>query len=693
MGGTSHDSDARVGVGVPEPVVSAAGPVMAGRLRARLHVWQRMFPNNKLVLSWVEHGVLVPFAGEAPAAHHRASTIRGADELRFTREQIGSLLARKVIQRGRPKVCCPLGVVPKKGPKRFRLIHNVRYVNAHLARLPFKYESITDLQYLLKPGEWMVKFDLEAGYHHIPLHPSQWELYGFEFEGEQYMWRQLFFGLSPACYVFTVVLRALCARWRARGIRLVHYIDDILVVGPRNLVREQGLLVRAELEALGFLMNMAKSVVEPVQQVDFLGFDVDSRGEPRLTVPTARVDKLRAALLELQAAGLAPVPVRSVARVAGQIMSMSLALAPARLFTRELYRVIDSMHRQDLPDGWRARVHIHALAREEIDFWLRCFDRWNGLPIGRTAGVVEVQVTSDASHLHGWGGWIENPAVRLQLPLEAGVVRTFNAQGRWTVLTADEHINLQELRGWYFTARALRSEIPRGSRVRPRLDNTTAIAYINNGGGRLPLFTAVVRDIWHLAVEEGWLMQPAIHIRGEHNVLADYLSRNFDQSDWMFNPKYFEELDALWGPHTYDRSASYVNHQNNLPYDSLYYDPFATGHDTFTQRWGGHNNWCNGNFAILSRYIAHARDCAARVTFIVPRWPREWWHVLCAECVAWRELPRAHDLFLPGDRHSAFPGGRPPWRVYAFRVDFRQTADSLALRKLAHALPWSARRM
>ena len=220
-------------------------------------------------------------------------------------------------------------------------------------------------------------------------------------------------------------------------------------------------------------MNMAKSVVEPVQQVEFLGFDVDSRGEPRLTVPAARVDKLRAALLELQAAGLAPVPVRSVARVAGQIMSMSLALAPARLFTRELYRVIDSMHRQDLPDGWRARVHIHALAREEIDFWLRCFDRWNGLPIGRTAGVVEVQVTSDASHLHGWGGWIENPAVRLQLPLEAGVVRTFNAQGRWTVLTADEHINLQELRGWYFTARALRSEIPRGSRVRRRLDNTT----------------------------------------------------------------------------------------------------------------------------------------------------------------------------------------------------------------------------
>ena len=209
---TFRDSDAREGVGAPEPVVAAKGPVMAGRLRARLHVWQRMFPHKRLVLSWVEHGVLVPFAGAAPAAHHRASSIRGAKECRFAREQVGNLLARGVIIRGQPKVCCPLGVVPQKGPKRFCLIHNVRYVNAHLAKLPFIYESITDLQYLLKPNEWMVKFDLEAGYHHVPLHQSQWEMYGFEFEGEQYMWCQLFFGLSPACYVFTVMLRALCAR-------------------------------------------------------------------------------------------------------------------------------------------------------------------------------------------------------------------------------------------------------------------------------------------------------------------------------------------------------------------------------------------------------------------------------------------------------------------------------------------------
>ena len=539
----------------------------------------------------------------------------------------------------------------------------------------------------------MVKFDLEAGYHHIALHPSQWELFGFEFEGVQYMWRQLFFGLSPACYVFTVVLRALCARWRALGLRLVHYIDDILLVGPRETVREQGLRVRAELVALGFLVNLDKSVFEPVQLIEFLGFDVDSRSEPRLTVPAARVAKLHAGLRHLVAVGTDPVAVRSIARVVGQIMSMSLALAPARLFTRELYRVIDSMHRQELPDGWRAHVRIHARAREELDFWVRCFDHWNGLPISRTVGVVEIEVTSDASHLHGWGGWIADPTVRLTAPLEQGTVRTFNAQGRWSVLTAVEHINLQELRGWYFTARALRSEIPRGSRVRPRLDNTTAIAYINNGGGRLPLFTAVVRDIWQLAVEEAWLMMPAIHIRGLDNVLADHLSRHFDQSDWMLNPKYFAELDALWGPHTYDRSASYVNRQNNLPYDSLFFDPFATGHDTFTQRWGGHNNWCNGNFAALSRYLAHTRDCSAMATFIAPRWPREWWHTFCADCIAWRELPRAQDLFLPGDRHSAFPGGRPPWRVYAFRVDFSQTADAVALRKLAQALPWSSRRI
>ena len=259
------------------------------------------------------------------------------------------------------------------------------------------------------------------------------------------------------------------------------------------------------------------------------------------------------------------------------------------------------------------------------------------------------------------------------------------------MLEADEHINLQGLRAQLLTLLALRSKIPRGSRVRPRMDNTTAIAYLNNGGGRVPLLTRVVKSIWWLALEMGWTIEEAVHIPGRLNVLADRLSREFASCDWMLHPDVFTELDEMWGPHTYDRMATRVNRQNHLPFDSLLFDPEATGVDTFLQLWQGHNNWINGDFHLIARLLALMRAQGVCGTFIAPRWPRTWWSELVETCVAWRELPNRPDLFLPGDRNSARPGGVCPCRVFAFRVDWRQAVQGWS--EARRRLPWLEKRM
>jgi hypothetical protein len=322
----------------------------------------------------------------------------------------------------------------------------------------------------------------------------------------------------------------------------------------------------------------------------------------------------------------------------------------------------------------------------EIDFWLRGFARWNGLPIFREAGVRVIQVWSDASHIHGWGGWVERPEVHVRRLLGDAIVRTYDAQGRWSVLEAEDHINLQELRAFLFTAQSLVPVIPRGARIRPRLDNTTAISYLNNGGGRVPLLTEVVKEIWLLFVAQGWVLETAVHVRGVDNVHADFLSRVFASCDWMLNPREFDKLDALWGPHEHDRCASKLNHQNNLPFDSLYYEPGSSGVDTFAQWWRPTNNWVNGDFGQLSRLLALCRNQRACATFIVPRWPRSWWIEMCDECVDWRELPCCFDLFLPGNHANARGVGVSPWRIFAFRMDYRQ--ESTGLRERAALVPW-----
>jgi hypothetical protein len=671
-----------------EPFLDPSPIVYRGRLRSRLPAWRRLA--SPYVVKWIEHGVPIEFEQE-PVAKRRKSVFANATELSFVRGQVGELLQRGCISVDpNAEVICPLGVAPKKGPALYRLIHNVRYVNLSCTHKHFKYEKLTDLQNVLKSGMWMCKFDLSAGYHHIGLVPSQTKFFGFEFEGTVYSWNQLFFGLSPAPHIFTMILRDIAKRWRFDGILLIHYLDDFLLfAGSRTLCLQQMLRIRKDLEDLGFVLNLVKSELDPVQLLEFLGLEVCTVGAPTFTVPAARLEKLAKCLRELAWVDRGQVGVRKVASVAGQLLSMSLALSPARLFTRALYKVVDCVNRSELPGGWNGMVCLSSEALEEVAFWLACISDWNGRPINREAGVRVITVTSDASHLHGWGGWTGAPRVQWSQPFDKTIVRTFDAQGRWTVLEAEEHINLQELRGFLYTAQALTPVIPAGARIRPRLDNTVAIAYLNNGGGRILMLTRVVKEIWLLFLRNGWVLETAVHIRGVDNVLADWLSRHFSNCDWKLNPEVFAWLDSIWGPHEHDRCASRVNVQNNLPFDSLFYEPGAAGHDTFTQWWRPTNNWVNGDFSLLSRLIALCREQKACATFIAPRWPRPWWRELCDECVDWRQLERAPDLFLPGNHASAVPVGLPPWDMFAFRLDYRQ--ESAAWRRHVQLWPWRER--
>ena len=670
------------------PSLPRSSVLYHGRLQRHQRAWSAMA--SPYIAGWIKDGVRVQFV-RTPTRHRKVSRISNVRERLFAREQVAELLRRGVIGVDpTAEVICPLGVAPKKGPDLFRLIHNVRFVNEFCEPCPFTYEKLTDLQNVLKSGWWMGKLDLSAGYHHIPLHPSQHKFFGFEFEGKVYTWRQLFFGLSPAPYIFTMILRDVAKRWRFDGIFLIHYLDDFGVFAPtRELCLQQLTRIFKDLVALGFVVNLGKSVLDPVQLMEFLGYEVNTTNVPTFTVPPSRIAKLVADLHILWNAPSGRVRVRKVASVAGQLLSMSLALGPARLYTRALYRVVDSLNRIDLPGGWGATVTLSAAALSEVDFWIRGFDSWNGLPIFREAGVRVLDIWSDASHIHGWGGWAAIPVHVLSRTLSSDLVRTYDAQGRWTVLEAEDHINLQELRAFLFTAQSLAPVVPRGARIRPRLDNTVAISYLNNGGGRIPLLTEVVKQIWLLFVSNGWVLEPAVHIPGAQNVRADRLSRVFDKCDWKLNPREFAKLDALWGPHEHDRCASRVNRQNNLPFDSLYYEPGASGVDTFTQWWRETNNWVNGDFSQLGRLLALCRNQRACATFVVPRWARSWWIEFCNECVDWRELRRAHDLFLPGNHGNARAVGFTPWNMFAFRMDYRQ--ESSALRERAARLPWRER--
>ena len=85
------------------------------------------------------------------------------------------------------------------------------------------------------------------------------------------------FGLSCTPWVFTKITNAVVAVLREMGVRIIMYIDDMLIMAEsKALLKGHVNEVIYLLENLGFVVNVPKSLLEPRRLIDFLSYLVDS---------------------------------------------------------------------------------------------------------------------------------------------------------------------------------------------------------------------------------------------------------------------------------------------------------------------------------------------------------------------------------------------------------------------------------
>ena len=126
------------------------------------------------------------------------------------------------------------------------------------------------------------------------------------------------------------------AHLRSQGVRLVIYLDYLLVIGDTESHLQQHLKMTMDLlESLGFLLNEKKSELTPCRRIRFLGFEVDSN-KMTLRLPKEKLRDIRKAVV--QARSHPTMPLRHLASLIGKIGAASLALLPGRLQHRFLLR-------------------------------------------------------------------------------------------------------------------------------------------------------------------------------------------------------------------------------------------------------------------------------------------------------------------------------------------------------------------
>ncbi|KXZ45987.1 hypothetical protein GPECTOR_48g419 [Gonium pectorale] len=250
----------------------------------------------------------------------------------------------------------------------------------------------------------MFTIDLKSGYHHVDIDSDYWEYLGFCWKGVYYVFTQLPFGLAPACWAFTKLMREVMRPWRKQGWRCTGYIDDQCHADQNSdslAARRERIL--NQLDKLGFIVNKDKSMLgAPQHRVRYLGMLIDTQAGVFIVPADKRqrvLDALNSALTARRSTA------RSLASIKGQLLSMSWAFGPwPRLHTRSLGQLIETRR------SWETHLGLTPEARSELEFWVQSFDRFNGTRRLWIPTQVHSLIFCDAagpSHtaLGGWGAW------------------------------------------------------------------------------------------------------------------------------------------------------------------------------------------------------------------------------------------------------------------------------------------------
>ena len=189
------------------------------------------------------------------------------------------------------------------------------------------------------------------------------------------------FGLATAPRTFTKFLRLVAAEMRRKGVRLVMYLDDILVMAQTmEGLKEHLSQIASVLQSLGFTLNQQKCVWEPTRRIEFLGFIVDSETQ-MISLPRDNISKIRKECKSMS--GKDRVTGRQLAQIIDLLSSAIPAILPASLHYQALQRPRCQALQQSQGD-YESTIHLSTEAQRDLHWWIHDAPHCSGRPISCT---------------------------------------------------------------------------------------------------------------------------------------------------------------------------------------------------------------------------------------------------------------------------------------------------------------------
>ena len=259
-------------------------------------------------------------------------------------------------------------------------------------------------------------------------------------------------------------------------------------------------------------------------------------------------------------------------------------------------------------NNFEARMTISKEMEEDLNWW-RSNIRKAKNPINEFR--FEMEIFSDASQ-SGWGAYCNNKTTH----------------GIWEKNERKYHINYLELLAAFFSLKCFAEDLRRCN-VLLRIDNTTAISYINRMGGiRFKLLSKLAKEIWKWCESrEIWVF--ASYISSKDNVSADAESRRLEpETEFEISDEAFDKICQTFGTPEIDLFASRSNTKCHR-YVSWRRDPESVAVDAFTIDWTHYFFYAFPPFAVILKTIRKIRSDEARGIVVIPFWPSQAWFPIC----------------------------------------------------------------
>lgn len=424
----------------------------------------------------------------------------------------------------------PLGLVPKKIPGDFRLIHHLSFpkgfsINDGIASedTSVQYATVADAIRLIKlagPGSYLAKTDIKSAFRIIPIHPNDYSLLGMKWRGLYYYDRCMPMGCSSSCKTFETFSTAV--EWIAReklGIdKLLHLLDDFLVIASSSTQCQANLdLFLALCKYLGIPIAPEKTC-GPATVLSFAGIELDSiKSEARL--PTDKIEKCVHSISGFLRRK--KVTLKELQSLIGLLNFACSVVTPGRAFLR---RLIDLTRGAARPHHF---IRLRYEAKEDLKVWLSFLSSYNGKSffIDETwCNSTKLNLFTDASGSIGFGA----------------IFGSDWCYGRWPTHWLHRNIAILEFYPIVLSLLLWGHKMQNHS-ILFFTDNESLVHVINKKSCRDKSLMFFVRKLVLVCLKNNILFK-AKHIPGIHNKLADCLSRFQVQTFKQLAPAHMNRL-------------------------------------------------------------------------------------------------------------------------------------------------------